>query len=78
MAISVKISEENYRMLCSLSGRLQEKFGKPVSINEAISYLEKGGKLSDLAGSWKISEREVNEMNQSLKRGWKKWAKESA
>jgi len=78
MSISVKISEENYKMLCSLSGRLQEEIQKPVSINEAISYLSKKGKLSDLAGAWKMSDKESKEMLSSINEGWKRWKIKSA
>ncbi|MBI5389091.1 hypothetical protein HZB01_01795 [Candidatus Woesearchaeota archaeon] len=74
MGISVKISEDNYRMLCSLSGRLQEKQGKTVTINDAISHLSKKGKLSDLAGSWKMTDKEVEEMFSGLQKGWKNWS----
>lgn len=73
MAISIKISEENYKILCSLSGRLREKLQRPVSIDEAIGFLHKKGKLSDLAGSWKMSDKETGELMNELKKGWKKW-----
>lgn len=78
MSISIKISEENYRRLCSLSGKLREELGKPVSINEAIGSLYKKGKISDLAGIWKISNKEVEEFTGNLKKGWKKWTIRSA
>ncbi len=73
MSVSVKISEENYRMLCTVSGRLRERLGKPASLNDAISFLGKKGKISDLAGAWKMSEREANEFMASLKKGWGSW-----
>ncbi|MFH1053643.1 MAG: hypothetical protein V1740_04490 [Candidatus Woesearchaeota archaeon] len=73
MPISIKVSEENYKKLCSLSGKLREKLHKPVSINEAISFLYKQRKISDLAGAWKMSEKEAEEFIGDLKRGWKKW-----
>ncbi len=73
MTKSVKISEENYRRLSSLSGMLREKFERPVSLNEAISYLYEKKKLSDLAGAWKLSDKEEEEMMSSLKKGWGKW-----
>lgn len=78
MPISIKISEENYRMLCSLSGKLRENLHKPVSINEAISFLHKGRKISDLAGAWKMDDKEAEEFMGELKRGWKKWTIRSA
>lgn len=73
MPISIKISEENYRILCSLSGKLREELRKPVSINEAISILYKRRNLSDLAGAWKMSDKEVGEFMGDLKRGWDRW-----
>jgi predicted CopG family antitoxin len=73
MAISIKISEENYKRLCSLSGRLQNKLHKPVSINEAISFLCKKRKLGDLAGTWDMSDKEVTSFTKDLHKGWKKW-----
>lgn len=78
MAVSIKISKENYERLCSLSGRLREELHKPVSINEAISYLYKKGKVGDLAGILKMSDSEVEGFMGELKRGWKKWTIKSA
>ena len=73
MALSIKISEQNYKILCELSGRLREKLHKPVSINDAISYLYSRRKVSDLAGTWKMSEKEVEEFTADLREGWGRW-----
>ena len=79
MPISIKISEENYKSLCELSGKLREKLHKPVSINEAISFLYKKRKLSDLAGAWEdMSSGEAEEFMDDLKKGWKRWKIKSA
>ena len=78
MSISIKISEENYRRLASLSGRLREMHGKPVSINEAIGFLYSNKKLSDLAGTWNMSDDEARLFMSDLKSGWKKWSLKSA
>ena len=78
MSISIKISEDNYRELCSLSGKLREKLHKPVSINDAISFLYKRKNISELAGAWKISDKEVQQFITELKEGWKKWKIKSA
>lgn len=78
MPMSIKISEENYRMLCVISGRLRERLHKPVSINDAISYLSKRGKISDLAGTWKMSDKEAENFMAELKEGWNKWKIKSA
>ncbi len=73
MAISIKISEENYKRLASLSGRLRNRLHKPISINDAINFLYKRKKISDLAGSLKMDDKEVNRFMKDLKKGWNKW-----
>lgn len=73
MALSIKISEGNYKILCELSGKLREKLHKPVSINDAISYLYSRKKVSDLAGTWKMSDNEAKEFMAGLREGWKRW-----
>jgi len=35
-------------------------------------------KISDLAGSWKMSDEEREEFMKSLKEGWKRWEIKSA
>lgn len=76
--MSIKISEENYRRLAALSGKLRESLHKPVSINDAISFLYSRRKISDLAGAWKMSDKEAEEFMTNLKEGWKKWKIKSA
>ena len=78
MSLSIKITEENYRRLSSLSGKLREKYQKPASINDAISFLYERKKISELAGTWKMSDEEVKETMGDLKRGWSKWKAKSA
>ena len=78
MSVSIKISEENYEHLCSISGELQKNLHRRVSINEALGYIFKKGKLSDLAGSLGMSDTEVKETTGSLRRGWNKWSTRSA
>ena len=78
MSISIKISEENYRKLNSLSGTLREKFGKPISINDAITHLSRKMNVSDLAGSWKMNDAEAKDFTNNLRRGWSKWKIKSA
>ena len=73
MTISIKISEENYNVLCEISGKLRERLHRPVSINDAISYLHSRRKISDLAGTWKMGEHEVEDFMANLREGWKKW-----
>ena len=69
---TIKISEENYRWLVEFSGELRKEQGKPVSIDGALKMLHKG-KLSDLAGSWKMSDKEAENIFRKLSKGWKKW-----
>lgn len=69
---SIKLSEETYRRLVELAGKLQADLKRPVSIEEAIKYLMKR-RISDLAGSWEISDEEVKEIRESLRKGWRAW-----
>ena len=73
MLKSIKISKENYEKLCNSSGRLTETLNRPVSINEAISFLYKKRKLSDIAGSWKMKEKEAEKIKEYIERGWRNW-----
>lgn len=74
MARSVRVEERTYRKLSQTAGKLQSVWGRPVSIDEAISYLLKApreeNKISDLAGSWEISEREAKEIERLLREAW--------
>ena len=68
---SIKVSEETYKRLVELAGKLQAELKRQVSIEDAIRYLM-GRKISDLAGSWDVSDEEVREIKDSLRRGaWK-------
>jgi hypothetical protein len=77
MARSVRVEERTYRKLSQAAGRLQSVWGRPVSIDEAIWYLLKApreeNKISDLAGSWEISEREAKDIERVLREGWSRW-----
>jgi predicted CopG family antitoxin len=78
MPVSIKISEENYKKLSSLSGKLRERYQKPVSINDAIHFLYSKGKISDLAGSWSMSDKEAEDLAKNLRKGWSRWKTKSA
>lgn len=71
------MKERTYRRLSQASGRLQAMLGRPVSLDEAIWYLLNGvkeeGRISDLAGSWDMSESEAREIERVLRDGWKCW-----
>jgi hypothetical protein len=77
LARSVRVEERTYRKLSQASGRLQAILGRPVSLDEAIWYLLKGtreqGRISDLAGSWDMSESEAREIKRAVREGWKRW-----
>jgi len=74
---TVKISKETYAQLSEIAGELQVRLKRPVSLDEAMRYLitlkGKGVKITDLAGSWDVSEEEVAEIRASLTEAWKKW-----
>ena len=70
---SIKISAENYDWLVRLSGDMQKKLGKPVSIDYTINSLRKKRKISEYAGAWDMNDKEWEEINNSLSEKWKKW-----
>jgi hypothetical protein len=74
---AIKVSKETYAKLSEIAGELQVKLRRPVSIEEAMKDLikrrEKGRKISDLAGSWKITETECTEIKSSINESWQKW-----
>jgi predicted CopG family antitoxin len=74
---SIKVSKETYAELSEIAGELQLKLKRPVSIEEAIKQLtkrrKKGVKISDLAGSWKMGDKEAEEIKASISAAWKKW-----
>ena len=76
MSTSIKVSEENYQRLCRVSGKLQEKLKKPVSLNDAISYLYNKTMIEDLAGTWDMTDDETDKWVEELKSGWKEWNKQ--
>ena len=74
---TIKVSEENYVWLLKIAAELQIKNKKPVSFDETLHILRTGkmekGKLSELAGSWKISDIEAEKLKKNLRKGWGKW-----
>ena len=74
---AIKISKETYAELSAIAGELQIKTRKPVSIDEAVKYLirrgKKGKKISDLAGSWIMSDSEAEEIKTSIDKAWATW-----
>jgi len=76
-AKTVKISKETYTRLSEIAGRLQMELKRPVSLDEALRHLislgVKGTKITDLAGSWDVSEEELVEIRASLTEAWRRW-----
>ena len=74
---TIKISKEMYAKLSEIAGELQMRLKRPVSLDEAMKYLislkEKTTKITDLAGSWDITDTELAEIKASLKEAWKQW-----
>jgi len=77
MTRSIKIEERTYRKLARVSRQIQSIIGRSVSLDEAIWRLLKGTKeestISDLAGTWEMSESEAKEIEKVLWEGWKCW-----
>lgn len=76
---AIKISKETYAKLNQIAGELQVKLKRPVSIEETMNHLikqsrrEKGRKISDLAGSWSMTDKELEEVKTSINEAWAKW-----
>jgi len=74
---AIKISEENYQWLLSIATELQRRYKKPVSFDEALLVLRnkkmEKGNILDLAGRWKMSDKEAEKFVKDVKKGWKKW-----
>jgi hypothetical protein len=74
---ALKVSRATYAKLCEIAGELQMKLKRPVSIEEAMRHLirlrEKGVRITDLAGSWSITDEEIKEIKASISEAWKKW-----
>lgn len=72
---TIKISEENYIWLLQLAGELQRKHQKQITFDNTLSVLKNGTmekeKLSDLAGSWNISDKEAKSLKKRLRKTWK-------
>lgn len=73
--VTVRVKEKTYKELNVLAGKLQTRFKKPVSVDEAINYLVKKSKLraSNFAGAWSMTDEERDEILKSLKKMWSSW-----
>jgi len=77
MARTIRVDEETYKRLMEQAGKLQAFLRRSVSLDEAIRYLTEGlreqNKISNLAGSWEVSDEEVDKIRKGLAEGWEKW-----
>lgn len=73
--VTIRVSENIYRELNRLAGELRQESGHPVSMDDVLEHLLKtrGLKLSDFAGSWKMSDAEAKDLMNDLKRFWSHW-----
>jgi hypothetical protein len=75
---TVKVSEETYKKLNRLAGKLRSKTGRPVSVDEALDFALKRNSNnlspSDFVGSWSsMSDAEEEKILGSLEKFWKGW-----
>lgn len=73
---SIKISEENYRWLNQIVGKIRLETGESASIDRALSSLKDKKKpdIMKFAGVWSdMTDKEADGLKKSMKQMWKKW-----
>ncbi len=72
---SIRVSDQLYRELNKAAGELRAELGHPVSMEEILEHLLKSQKMrvSDFAGSWRMSDEELEEVMRSLRGFWSRW-----
>jgi predicted CopG family antitoxin len=74
---TIHVNEDIYKRLFKVAEQLQTEMKHSVSVDEAIEILMGNfrlkNKISDLAGTWDISEEEVETIKKSIKDGWRRW-----
>jgi len=70
---TIKVSKKNYEWLCEIAGKLQEKEKTVISIDEAISKLRSSTRISDLAGAWKMNDKEAKRLLADIRKRWVNW-----
>ncbi len=73
---TIKIGENSYRELNKFAGMLRLKEHRPVSINETLMQLlakSRENDISRFAGSWDMSDEELERIQADLDRLWKSW-----
>ena len=72
----IKISRENYDWLLSVASVIQKTENRSATFDDAISKIRKQ-RVSDLAGTWKISKKEADELIKDIYES-RVWSKRSA
>lgn len=72
---TVKVSKETYERLNELAGELRARLRRPVSMDEVLDSTMKARnpRPSDFAGTFVMTDREVNEISRELSRFWSRW-----
>jgi predicted CopG family antitoxin len=72
---TIRVSEDIYKELNRVAGELRQESGHPVSMDDVLEHLLKtrGLRLSDFAGSWKMTDEEVEDFAKGLKGFWSRW-----
>ncbi len=72
---TIRVSEDIYKELNRVAGRLRQESGHPVSMDDVLAHLIKtrGLKLSDFQGAWKMTDSEAEELFKSLRKLWSRW-----
>ena len=74
---TIHVNEDIYQKLFKVAEQLQTELKHSVSVDEVIKIMiddfRRKNKISDLAGTWDISEEEVETIKKSIKDGWRRW-----
>jgi len=78
MSRVVRVDEEIYAALARMAADLQKSFGRKVSLMEAIRHLlaakeSEAGDVMELAGAWKMSDREAASLKKMIERSRSAW-----
>ena len=75
---TIKISEDNYKKLNMMAGLIRTRENRPISISETLSELlvKKNSDIMRFAGSWKMTDKEFEKINEDLEKLWKNWKME--
>jgi len=73
---SIKVKDSTYRKLSKLAAHIQNRYERPVTLDEALDYAIKQAnisRVSDTAGGWVMSDSEVVAMMETLREAWSLW-----